>query len=105
MLTEGAIKAIGAFAVAFLLFYTFSNKGIIREGAKSCSKSAQNIAVTQQGEIDNINSNYGVMKAELEELKKQILNHKTEIAYNEKQLKQILAENKKDLPAEMQKKR
>ena len=98
MLTEGAVKMIGAFAVATLLFYIFSNKGIIREGAKSCSKSAQNVAVTQQGEIDNINSNYGVMKAELEELKKQILNHKTEISYNEKQLKQVLAENKKDLP-------
>ena len=104
MLTQGAIKGIGAFAVALLLFYIFSNKGVIREGAKGCSKNAQNIAVTQQGEIDNINSNYGVMKAELEELKKQILAHKTEIAYNEKQLKQILAENKKDLPAGMQKK-
>ena len=104
MLTEGAIKGIGAFAVAFLLFYIFSNKGVVREGAKGCSKNAQNVAVTQQGEIDNINSNYGVMKAELEELKKQILNHKTEIAYNEKQLKQVLAENKKDLPAGMQKK-
>jgi len=102
MLTLGAIKIIGAFSIAFLFLYIFSNKGITREGAKGCSKEAQNVAVTQQGDIDNVNSNYSVMKAELEELKKTILNQKTEIQHNETQLKQILAEKKKDLPPSAQ---
>ena len=44
------------------------------------------------------------MKAELEQLKKQIGGYKAEIQYNEQQLKQILAEKKKDIPAAMQKK-
>ena len=43
------------------------------------------------------------MKAELEELKKQIIGYKAEIKHNEQQLKQILADKKKDLPKDMQK--
>tara|TARA_B100000575_G_C23117618_1_gene646296 strand:+ start:261 stop:575 length:315 start_codon:yes stop_codon:yes gene_type:complete len=104
MLTEGAIKFMGAFSIAFLLLYIFSNRGITREGAKGCSKDAKNIAITQQGQIDQMNSGYTMMKAELEEFKKQLLQHKTEIQYNETQLKQILAEKKKDIPPSMQKK-
>ncbi len=106
MLTEGAVKFIGAFCIAFLLLYIFSNRGIAREGigtAKGCSKDAKNIAVTQQGQIDQMNSGYTMMKAELEEFKKQLLQHKTEIQYNETQLKQILAQKKKDIPPSMQK--
>lgn len=98
MLTEGAVKLMGAFSIAFLLLYIFSNRGITREGAKGCSKDAKNIAVTQQSEIDQMNSGYTMMKAELEEFKKNILQQKTEIQHNETQLKQILAEKKKDLP-------
>ena len=104
MLTEGAIKFMGAFSIAFLLLYIFSNRGITREGAKGCSKDAKNIAITQQSEIDQMNSGYTMMKAELEEFKKQLLQHKSEIQYNETQLKQILAEKKKDIPPGMQKK-
>ena len=104
MLTEGAIKFMGAFSIAFLLLYIFSNRGITREGAKGCSKDAKNIAITQQGEIDQMTSGYTMMKAELEEFKKQLLQHKSEIQYNETQLKQILAEKKKDIPPGMQKK-
>lgn len=103
MLTDNAIKVLGALAIAFGMFYIFSNRGIVVEGAKGCSQQARNIAVTQQGEIDNINSNNRIMKAELEELKKQIIGYKTEIKHNEQQLKQILAEKKKDLPKDMQK--
>ena len=103
MLTTGAIKILGAFSVAFLLLYIFSDRGIVREGAKGCSKQAQNVAITQQSEIDNINSNNRVMKAELEQLKKQIGGYKAEIQYNEQQLKQVLAQKKKDIPAGMQK--
>ena len=99
MLTEGAVKLMGAFSIAFLLLYIFSNRGITREGAKGCSKDAKNIAVTQQSEIDQMNSGYTMMKAELEEFKKNILQQKTEIQHNETQLKQILAEKKKDLPS------
>jgi len=98
MLTEGAVKLMGAFSVAFLLLYIFSNRGMTREGARGCSKDAKNIAVTQQGQIDQMDSGYTLMKAELEEFKKTLLNHKTEIQYNETKLKQILAEKKKDLP-------
>ena len=98
MLTEGAVKLMGAFSIAFLLLYIFSNRGITREGAKGCSKDAKNIAVTQQSEIDQMNSGYTMMKAELEEFKKNILQQKTEIQHNETKLKQILAEKKKDLP-------
>ena len=104
MITNTTIKVFGAFSVAFLLLYIFSDRGIVREGAKGCSKQAQNVAITQQSEIDNINSNNRVMKAELEQLKKQIGGYKAEIQYNEQQLKQILAEKKKDIPAGMQKK-
>ena len=43
------------------------------------------------------------MKAELEELKKQVIGYKAEIQHNEQQLKQILAEKKKDLPDNMKK--
>ena len=103
MLTEGAVKLMGAFSIAFLLLYIFSNRGITREGAKGCSKDAKNIAVSQQAEIDQMNSGYTMMKAELEEFKKTILNHKTEIQHNETQLKQILAEKKKDLPSSAKK--
>jgi cell division protein FtsB len=103
MLTTAAIKILGAFSVAFLLLYIFSDRGIVREGAKGCSKQAQNVAITQQSEIDNINSNNRVMKAELEQLKKQIGGYKAEIQYNEQQLKQVLAQKKKDIPAGMQK--
>jgi|TARA_B110000438_G_C15812244_1_gene650199 hypothetical protein len=99
MLTEGAVKLMGAFSIAFLLLYIFSNRGITREGAKGCSKDAKNIAVTQQSEIDQMNSGYTMMKAELEEFKKNILQQKTEIQHNETKLKQILAEKKKDLPS------
>ena len=67
MLTTAAIKILGAFSVAFLLLYIFSDRGIVREGAKGCSKQAQNVAITQQSEIDNINSNNRVMKAELKD--------------------------------------
>ena len=98
MLTQNAIKIFGAFTVAFLMLYIFSNRGIVREGAKGCSKQAQNVAITQQGELDNINSNNRIMKAELEELKKRIIGYKAEIQHNEQKLKQILAEKKKDLP-------
>ena len=107
MLSEGAIKFIGAFSVAFLLLYIFSNRGIRREGigtAKGCSKDAKNIAISQQGEIDQMNSGYTIMKAELEEFKKILLQHKAEIQHNETKLKQILAEKKKDIPPSMQKK-
>ena len=104
MLTPNPLKILGALSVAFLLLYIFSDRGIVREGAKGCSKQAQNVAITQQSEIDNINSNNRVMKAELEQLKKQIGGYKAEIQYNEQQLKQILAEKKKDIPAGMQKK-
>ena len=103
MLTPAGIKILGAFSVAFLLLYIFSDRGIVREGAKGCSKQAQNVAITQQSEIDNINSNNRVMKAELEQLKKQIGGYKAEIQYNEQQLKQGLAQKKKDIPAGMQK--
>ena len=103
MLTTAAIKILGALSVAFLLLYIFSDRGIVREGAKGCSKQAQNVAITQQSEIDNINSNNRVMKAELEQLKKQIGGYKAEIQYNEQQLKQVLAQKKKDIPAGMQK--
>jgi hypothetical protein len=99
MLTEGAVKLMGAFSIAFLLLYIFSNRGITREGAKGCSKDAKNIAVTQQSQIDQMNSGYTMMKAELEEFKKNILQQKTEIQHNETKLKQILAEKKKDLPS------
>ena len=104
MITNTTIKVLGAFSVAFLLLYIFSDRGIVREGAKGCSKQAQNVAITQQSEIDNINSNNRIMKAELEQLKKQIGGYKAEIQFNEQQLKQILAEKKKDIPAGMQKK-
>ena len=104
MLTEGAIKFMGAFSIAFLLLYIFSNRGITREGAKGCSKDAKNIAISQQGEIDKMNSGYTIMKAELEEFKKTLLQHKAEIQHNETKLKQILAEKKKDIPPSMQKK-
>lgn len=104
MLTDTAIKVLGALVVAFGMFYIFSNRGIVVEGAKGCSQQARNIAVTQQGEIDNINSNNRIMKAELEGLKKQIIGYKAEIQHNEQQLKQILAEKKKDLPDGMKKK-
>ena len=103
MLTEGAIKFMGAFSIAFLLLYVFSNRGITSEGYKGCSNDAKNIAVTQQGEIDQMNSGYTMMKAELEEFKKTLLNHKAEIQHNETSLKQILAEKKKDIPPSMQK--
>ena len=103
MLTDGAIKVLGALAVAFGMFYIFSNRGVVVEGAKGCSKQARNIAITQQGELDSINSNNRIMKAELEELKKQVIGYKAEIQHNEQQLKQILAEKKKDLPDNMKK--
>ena len=103
MLTEGAVKLMGAFSIAFLLLYIFSNRGVTREGAKGCSKDAKNIAITQQGQIDQMNSGYTMMKAELEEFKKTLLNHKAEIQHNETSLKQILAEKKKDIPPSMQK--
>ena len=103
MLTDGAIKVLGALAVAFGMFYIFSNRGVVVEGAKGCSKQARNIAITQQGELDSINSNNRIMKAELEELKKQVIGYKAEIQHNERQLKQILAEKKKDLPDNMKK--
>jgi hypothetical protein len=99
LLTEGVVKLMGAFSIAFLLLYIFSNRGITREGAKGCSKDAKNIAVTQQSQIDQMNSGYTMMKAELEEFKKNILQQKTEIQHNETKLKQILAEKKKDLPS------
>ena len=104
MITNTTIKVFGAFSVAFLLLYIFSDRGIVREGAKGCSKDAKNIAITQQGQIDQMNSGYTMMKAELEEFKKQLLQHKAEIQHNETSLKQILAEKKKDIPPSMQKK-
>jgi len=103
MLTDSAIKVLGALAVAFGMLYIFSNRGVVVEGAKGCSKQARNIAITQQGELDSINSNNRIMKAELEELKKQVIGYKAEIHHNEQQLKQILAEKKKDLPDNMKK--
>ena len=103
MLTEGAVKLMGEFSIAFLLLYIFSNRGVTREGAKGCSKDTKNIAITQQGQIDQMNSGYTMMKAELEEFKKQLLQHKAEIQHNETSLKQILAEKKKDIPPSMQK--
>ena len=48
MLTPNPLKILGALSVAFLLLYIFSDRGIVREGAKGCSKQAQNVAITQQ---------------------------------------------------------
>ena len=41
MLTDSAIKVLGALAVAFGMFYIFSNRGVVVEGAKGCSKTSE----------------------------------------------------------------
>ncbi len=102
MITDAGIKFLGAFAIALGLFYMFSvrSRGVVTEnatGSKKCSPALRNIAVTQQGELDVLNQNYRIMKAEMEEFKKTLKNQEAEILLNEKRLKDLTNDTNKEL--------